>query len=107
MTQANVSSCREIESSLFLEQLAFHAAQPAAAPVPWSQLTDLRAQAVPLHVECIKQRTFAAPQSDALDELKRFASAPTQLLFAEKNRYQLLPCGRTSSWSSRSTLSAA
>lgn len=92
MTQANVASCRDVESKLFqvkgsLQEAALSAG--ADAPVPWKQLTQLRARAVPLHYECIMQRRFATPQRDALDALKRFAGAPTQPFFSEGARYAL------------------
>eukprot|EP00756_Hemistasia_phaeocysticola_P060311 Hpha_TRINITY_DN3928_c0_g1::TRINITY_DN3928_c0_g1_i1::g.18133::m.18133/K16074/zntB; zinc transporter len=92
MTQANVASCRDAENRLFRVQSELQRAALSAGadvPVPWSRLTDLRAEAVPLHYECIMQRRFVTPQRDALDQLQRFASAPAQPFFSERSRYSL------------------
>lgn len=92
MIQANTESYSGLESRVFgvkskLQQAALSAG--AAVPVPLAELTELRAQAVPLHYECLVHRRFATPQRDALDELERVSRAPSQPFFSERSLYAL------------------
>jgi hypothetical protein len=94
MTQCNVTACRAVENKLFRVKGALQQASLTAgadAPVPWRQLTNLRAAVVPLHYECIMLRRYSTPQRDALEALERFASRGPldQPFFSERSLYTL------------------